>query len=150
MSSRIHFVMSFVWFAFCSSCSSFPPSLYCTILGFKTILFCSFCVGVIYDVSWAFPPKKITEFLTRSQIEANHELGFQNRCFLFPFDFPLIGFKLGNDLLGVAHLLSCDHVVKFWWQLFWFGHKLGGFWLEAIFWMLCSCWFVIHGQSGVL
>jgi hypothetical protein len=31
--------------------------------------------------------------------------------------FPLIGFKLGDDLLEVAPLLSCDHAHQVSWQL---------------------------------
>jgi hypothetical protein len=71
--------------------------------------------------------KEITQFLTRSQIRANHELGFLNRCFSFSFDFPLIGFKLGDDLLGVAHLLPYDHVVKIWWQFILIWPQIGRF-----------------------
>jgi hypothetical protein len=63
----------------------------------------------------------------RSQIGANHELGFLNRFFSFSFDFLLIGFKLGDDLLGVAHLLPCDHVVKIWWQLVLIWPQIGRF-----------------------
>jgi hypothetical protein len=40
---------------------------------------------------------------------------FQKTFFPFPFDFLLIGFKLGDDLLEVAHLLPCDHMVKILW-----------------------------------
>jgi hypothetical protein len=56
-------------------------------------------------------------FLTSSQIGRFLGLGLKNRCFSFSFDFPLIGFKLGDDLLEVAPLLPCDHAHQVSWQL---------------------------------
>ena len=49
------------------------------------------------------------------QGESSFRVG--NQCSSGFLDFPLISFKLGDDLIGVAHLLPCDHVVKIWWQL---------------------------------
>jgi hypothetical protein len=45
----------------------------------------------------------------------------------------LIGFKLGDDLLGVSHLLPCDHVVKIWWQLVLIWPQIGRFFVGEDF-----------------
>jgi hypothetical protein len=58
----------------------------------------------------------------------------ENRCSSEFLDFPLIGFKLGDDLLGVAHLLPCDHVVKIWWQLVLIWPQIGIFLAPGDFW----------------
>jgi hypothetical protein len=42
-------------------------------------------------------------------------------------NFPLIGFKLGDDLLGVAHPLPCDSLVQIWWQLVLIWPQIGRF-----------------------
>jgi hypothetical protein len=127
VSSGIWFVMSFLWFTFCSLHPFFSPHFLALILHFEAVLIHSFCDGVIYDMSWAFSLKEITQFLMRSQIGAKHEVGFLNRCFSFSFNFLLIGFKLGDDLLGIAHLLPCDDVVKIWWQLVFIWPQIGRF-----------------------
>jgi hypothetical protein len=82
------------------------------ILRFETDSIRFFCVGLIYDVSWVFSPKEFNQFLTRSQIRSNHGLGFENRCFSFPFDFPVICLVLGDDLLEVAYQLGIDPLCK--------------------------------------
>jgi hypothetical protein len=59
-------------------------------------------------------------------------LGLKNRCFSFPFDFLLIVFKLGDDLLEVAPLLPCDHAYQVWWQLVLIWPQIGKIKGEAI------------------
>jgi hypothetical protein len=42
-------------------------------------------------------------------------------------NFSLIGFKLDDDLLGVAHPLPCDPLVQNWWQLVLIWPQIGRF-----------------------
>ena len=67
------------------------------------------------------------------------------RCFLFSFIFPLIGFKLGDDLLGVAHLSPCDLVVQIWWQLVLIWPQIGFFFDPGDFWVIL---FVLISRSA--
>ena len=66
-------------------------------------------------------------------MRANQALGLETQCSSGFLHFPLIGFKLGDDILGVAHLLPCDHVVKIWWQLVWIWPQIGIFLTLGIF-----------------
>jgi hypothetical protein len=78
------------------------------ILRFETDSIRFFYVGLIYDLSWVFPPKEFNQFLTRSQIRSNHGLGFENRCFSLPLWF------LG-DLLGLRRWSSRSSLpTRFW------------------------------------
>jgi hypothetical protein len=111
-----------LWWVSCDSCFvhhilPLLPFVLALIYRIETVSIHSFCVGVIYNVSWAFPPKKFTQFLMRSQIKSNCELGFQNWCFPFPFDFLSIVFELGYDPLEVAPLLPCDRAYQVSWKL---------------------------------
>jgi hypothetical protein len=60
-------------------------------------------------------------------------------------DFPLIYFKLGDDLLGVAHLLPCDHVVKIWWELVLICPQIGSFFVGGDF--LGAVFLLIHNPA---
>jgi hypothetical protein len=107
-------------------------------------------------VSWAFSLKEINQFLMSSQIGQFLSLGLKNRYFLFSFDLPLMGFKLGDDLLEVPPLLPCDNAYQVWWQLVLIWPQIrrtkgGGDFSELS--VLADSWFtdsppVNHGQSG--
>jgi hypothetical protein len=80
-------------------------------------------------------------------IQANQIFGEKNRCFSRSSDFPLIGFKLGDDLLEIAPQLPYDYAHEVWWQLvlIWPQNRRiegGGDWKSLS--ALC----VIRGYSG--
>jgi hypothetical protein len=116
--------------------SSLPLFFGGLILRFETDSIHFFCVGLIYDVSWVFSLKEFNQFLTRSQIVSNHGLGFENRCFSFPFDFLVICLILGDDLLGVAYQLGIDPLYKVssHFEVFWssFGLEIDFFWEQLV------------------
>ena len=61
----------------------------------------------------------------------------KNWHFSHSSDFPLIGFNLSDDLLEVAHLLSCDHVVKIWWQFVLIWPQIERILIGSDFWAFC-------------
>jgi hypothetical protein len=89
--------------------SSLPLFFGGLILCFETDLILFFCVGLIYDMSWVFPPKEFNQFLTRSQIGSNHGLGFENWCFSFPFRFS-------SDLLDLRLWSSRSSLPTWYWS----------------------------------
>jgi hypothetical protein len=89
--------------------SSLPLFFGGLILRFETDSIRFFCVGLIYDVSWVFPPKEFNQSLTRSQIGSNHGLGFENQCFSLPLWFF-------GDLLGLRRWSSRSSLQTRYWS----------------------------------
>jgi hypothetical protein len=100
-------------------------------------------------MSWAFPPKKINQFLTSSQIGRFLSLGLKNQCFSFFFDFPWIGSKLGVDVLKISSQHSQEPTCKVSSQteLFWLSFDLFFLGSCCCFWIARNLW-EKHGTSG--
>jgi hypothetical protein len=117
VSFGIWFVMNFWWFVFCSLRSYSSLSRSCLDSSFwdcfDSFLLCWSELWRELNLSTEGNHPIPHEFIDWD--ESSSRVSFS--CSSEFLDFPLIGFKLGNDLLGVAHILHCDHVVKIWWQL---------------------------------
>jgi hypothetical protein len=134
-----------LWFTFVFFAFLFSPHCSClgsSICGYFDLFFFIWdglgCELILFTKGFHLIPHKFIDWDDSS-------FGEENRCFSHSSNFPLIGFKLDDDLLGVAQPLPCDPLVQIWGQLVLIWSQIGWFGVLDDFW---DCWNATHRQFG--